>query len=422
MFINKSSVSMSKYQWLWLIAFLLLGSSFLPASEWGFFGHRRINRLAVFTLPPEMIPFYKKHIEYITEHAVDPDKRRYATRHEAVRHYIDIDHWGEFPFPNVPREWSEAIMTYAEMRVINGNGDTLIAAHPEVMDYSGQVVRYVGNDPELAAWWAQTSLPVNEYLTWFRKHVMPQYYEEDWVATPSALSELMGRETDCREVRFIDHFSEYGVLPYNLLRVQNNLTEAFRSGNEAAILRLSAELGHYIGDAHVPLHTTENYNGELTNQRGIHAFWESRIPELFADEEFDPLVGRAEYIAEPADWYWDIVLTSHQLVDSVLRVEKQLSQEFPVDRQYCFEERLGRTVRVECTEYARAYQQRMRGMVEERWRASIHAIGCAWYTAWVDAGQPDLSLLGTGLTPSESDYFRQLEEAFRAGEAQGRKH
>lgn len=413
---------MSKYQWLWLIAFLLLGSSFLPASEWGFFGHRRINRLAVFTLPPEMIPFYKKHIEYITEHAVDPDKRRYATRHEAVRHYIDIDHWGEFPFPNVPREWSEAIMTYAEMRVINGNGDTLIAAHPEVMDYSGQVVRYVGNDPELAAWWAQTSLPVNEYLTWFRKHVMPQYYEEDWVATPSALSELMGRETDCREVRFIDHFSEYGVLPYNLLRVQNNLTEAFRSGNEAAILRLSAELGHYIGDAHVPLHTTENYNGELTNQRGIHAFWESRIPELFADEEFDPLVGRAEYIAEPADWYWDIVLTSHQLVDSVLRVEKQLSQEFPVDRQYCFEERLGRTVRVECTEYARAYQQRMRGMVEERWRASIHAIGCAWYTAWVDAGQPDLSLLGTGLTPSESDYFRQLEEAFRAGEAQGRKH
>ncbi len=413
---------MSKYQWLWLIAFLLLGSSFLPASEWGFFGHRRINRLAVFTLPPEMIPFYKKHIEYITEHAVDPDKRRYATRHEAVRHYIDIDHWGEFPFPNVPREWSEAIMTYAEMRVINGNGDTLIAAHPEVMDYSGQVVRYVGNDPELAAWWAQTSLPVNEYLTWFRKHVMPQYYEEDWVATPSALSELMGRETDCREVRFIDHFSEYGVLPYNLLRVQNNLTEAFRSGNEAAILRLSAELGHYIGDAHVPLHTTENYNGELTNQRGIHAFWESRIPELFADEEFDPLVGRAEYIAEPADWYWDIVLTSHQLVDSVLRVEKQLSREFPVDRQYCFEERLGRTVRVECTEYARAYQQRMRGMVEERWRASIHAIGSAWYTAWVDAGQPDLSLLGTGLTPSESDYFRELEEAYRAGEAQGRKH
>ena len=33
------------------------------------------------------------------------------------------------------------------------------------------------------------------------------------------------------------------------------------------ILKYSAELGHYIGDAHVPLHTTENYNGQLTNRK-----------------------------------------------------------------------------------------------------------------------------------------------------------
>jgi len=413
---------MNRFHWLWLLGFLLMGSSFLPIPEWGFFGHRRINRLAVFTLPPDMIPYYKKHIEYITEHAVDPDKRRYATRHEAVRHYIDIDHWGEFPFSKVPREWSEAIMSYAEMKVVMAEGDTLTVAHPEIIDFSGEVVRYQGDNPTLNDWWGLSPVRVNDYLTWFRKYVMPQYYQDEWVVSCTALTELMGERAECLEVRFTDHFSEYGVLPYNLLRVQNNLTEAFRSGNEAAILRLSAEIGHYIGDAHVPLHTTENYNGEMTNQRGIHAFWESRIPELFADKEFDALVGRAEYISEPADWYWDIVLTSHQLVDSVLQVEKQLSQEFPLDRQYCFEERLGRTVRVECTEYARAYQERMRGMVEERWRASIRAIGSAWFTAWVDAGQPDLSILGSGLTPSESDYFRELEEAFRTGEAQGRKH
>ena len=86
---------------------VLVSSGLTIQPEWGFFGHRRINRLAVFTLPPEMIGFYKKNIEYITEHAVDPDKRRYATRHEAVRHYIDIDHWGTFPFDNVPRSWPE---------------------------------------------------------------------------------------------------------------------------------------------------------------------------------------------------------------------------------------------------------------------------------------------------------------------------
>ena len=65
---------------------------------WGFWGHKRINRMAVFSLPPEMVTFYKKNIEFITEHAVDPDKRRYAIKEEAPRHYIDLDHYGANPF------------------------------------------------------------------------------------------------------------------------------------------------------------------------------------------------------------------------------------------------------------------------------------------------------------------------------------
>lgn len=69
---------------------------------WGFYAHKKINYYAVFLLPPEMILFYKPHIEFITEHAVDPDKRRYAIAAEGSRHYIDIDYYGEFPFRNYP--------------------------------------------------------------------------------------------------------------------------------------------------------------------------------------------------------------------------------------------------------------------------------------------------------------------------------
>nr|MDQ3047944.1 S1/P1 Nuclease [Bacteroidota bacterium] len=35
-----------------------------PAYSWGFFAHKKINRMAVFTLPSGMIGFYKQHIEY----------------------------------------------------------------------------------------------------------------------------------------------------------------------------------------------------------------------------------------------------------------------------------------------------------------------------------------------------------------------
>ena len=87
------------------------------SAVWGFFGHKKINRMAVFTLPPEMIKFYKKNIEYITEHAVDPDKRRYAVEGEAPRHYIDIDHYHHdslTPFQYVPKYWDSAVSKFSE--------------------------------------------------------------------------------------------------------------------------------------------------------------------------------------------------------------------------------------------------------------------------------------------------------------------
>ena len=70
--------------------------------------------MAVFTLPPEMLGFYKKHIEYISGHAVDPDKRRYVNEDEAPRHYIDLDHYGKHPFDSIPKSWSKAVAKYSE--------------------------------------------------------------------------------------------------------------------------------------------------------------------------------------------------------------------------------------------------------------------------------------------------------------------
>jgi hypothetical protein len=270
------------------------------AYAWGFFAHKRINRMAVFTLPPSMIGFYKKHIEYITEHAVDPDKRRYSDEEEACRHYIDLDHYGAHPFDSVPKWWKNAVAKYSE--------DTLKA---------------------------------------------------------------------------------YGIVPWHIEKMMYRLTEAFKEQNLDRILYLSADLGHYVGDAHVPLHTTENYNGQLTGQRGIHGFWESRLPELKASD-YDYFTGRAKYIEKPIDAAWEAVKGSFTAKDSVLLLEAELNKKFPVDRKYAYEQRGNTTVKVYSAEYSEAYNTMLNGMVERRMRASIEMVGSLWYTAWVDAGQPDL--------------------------------
>lgn len=290
-------------------------------SSWGFFGHKRINRYAVFCLPPEMVGFYKSNIESITEWAVNPDRRRHSVVDEAARHYIDLDHYGDSALNRLPHTWSKAVALISE--------DTLKA---------------------------------------------------------------------------------YGVLPWHIHRVYNRLKDAFMIEDPEQILRISADLGHYIGDAHVPLHTTENYNGQLTGQEGIHGFWESRLVELYSDD-YNFFVGRATYLDDPVATAWQIVSQSHYAMDSVLTEEKTLAMTFG-EKKYSFETKGRQTIKVYSKEYAQAYHKILDGMVERRMKSAVKMVASYWYTAWVDAGQPDLKQL-INYKPSDEELLlrrKDLEE------------
>ena len=428
------TIPLSKYRKtaasILLITFFGLFLSAFLASDWGFYAHRRINRMAIFTLPPELIVFYKKNIEFITEHAIDPDKRRYASKHEAVRHYMDLDNWGTYPFKEVPRYWTDALLKYTDAYWITTSNDTLHFLGPEVLEkVEGKAdtadLWYFKNET-FASMLGATAIRPYSYKIFFQKYILPQYYEKEWVVDCDTLQLFLGKFGDnltCQKVFLIDRFSEHGILPYHLEQMLRRLTYAMKDKDLNKILRLSAEMGHYISDAHVPLHTTKNYNGQLTNQIGIHAFWETRLPELYADETYDFFVGKATYIENPNAYFWNIVLESHSLLDSVLLIEKDLSETFPTDRQFCYEERGGKTVRIECQAYAQAYHERLEGMVEQRMRDAILAVGNVWFTAWVNAGQPPMSHFGdVQWTPKEEANKKEMEKAFGIGKIFGRKH
>jgi len=355
-----------------LLCILLASIALLSMKPiWGFFGHRLINEYACYTLPQELFSFYKPHIEYVREHAVDPDKRRYASKKEAGRHYIDIDYWGVAPFDILPRDWDEAFSKMLDMKYVNEGLDTIaLKATREI---------------------APASLD-----SLFNSRLKRDYFSDEWEITCDDVRIMFPEVTDCVSVIVVDSLTEYGILPYSLVYTYDQLVRAFDSKNINRILRHTADLGHYVGDAHVPLHTTINYNGQLTNQDGIHAFWESRLPELFALDNYDFLVGQAEYIPDMKGYFWEIVLETHTYLDKVLDLEKSLRETFPKDQQNCFEQRLERTVRIECEAFAEAYHDALDGMVEDQMVKSISALGNIWYSAWVDAGQPILSNINFG--------------------------
>jgi hypothetical protein len=316
-----NSTSMKKI----LLIFLLL-LSFCKSFCWGFFGHQKINYYAVFLLPPQMLVFYKPNISFLSEHSVDPDKRRYAIAEEGPRHYIDIDKYGLYPYDSLPRRWNDAVAKFTE--------DTLM---------------------------------------------------------------------------------RHGIVPWHVQTMLARLTTAFKEKNYSKILKNSAEIGHYISDAHVPLHASSNHNGQYTNQKGIHGFWESRVPELLAEKEFDFFIGKAEHIKNPGDFIWKRVLESAKAADSVLLFEKQLTRQFKDDKKYSFENRNGKTIRQYSKAFTIAFDRKLNGMVERRMRQSIYAVASFWYTAWVNAGQPDLkALVNQKFSEADLKEFEELNTKWKS--------
>jgi hypothetical protein len=181
--------------------------------------------------------------------------------------------------------------------------------------------------------------------------------------------------------------------PWTIQYQYYKLVRAFKAHDTTAILNTSANLGHYLADAHVPLHLTENYNGQFTNQTGIHALWESRIPEFFADK-YHLKTGRARYIENPLAEAFRICRASFKSVDTVLRFERILNKSFPADKKYAMILHGKKEISDYSVPYSLAYQKMMKGMVERQMRASILSVGSFWYSAWVDAGQPDLKAPG----------------------------
>jgi hypothetical protein len=301
---------------------------------WGFYAHKKINYYAVFLLPPEMMVLFKQQIDFLSEHAVDPDKRRYAVPEEGPRHYIDIDHYGNYPYNELPRKWADAVSKYS-----------------------------------------------------------------------------------------VDTLNTYGIVPWWLQTMLTRLTAAFKEKNQVKILKYAAEFGHYIADAHVPLHASENHDGQLSGQKGIHGFWESRIPELLAEKEWDFFIGKAEYIENPADYIWSRILESGAAADTVLKEEKELSKNFSGDQKYSFEDRNGITIRQYSAAFSRAYNQLLNGMIERRMRQSVYAVASFWYTAWVNAGQPDLKTLNNKeFTKEDLAAFEQLNTAWKNTPSKGREY
>jgi hypothetical protein len=211
-----------------------------------------------------------------------------------------------------------------------------------------------------------------------------------------------------------------GILPWHIQDLMTKLTKAFKDKRKNEILFIAGDLGHYIADAHMPLHTSDNHDGQNTNQKGIHSLWESRLPELFV-KDYKLNATEGIYLEDVDKAIWELMFDTHSLVEPLLAADKKLRTSTLENNMFVTDDngvivknKYGGTLYSD--EYATRFHTELNGMVEKQMRKAVTVTASFWYTAWVNAGKPDLSKLDpNALTERNKKYLKKDLKIFNQG-------
>ncbi len=164
-----------------------------------------------------------------------------------------------------------------------------------------------------------------------------------------------------------------GMLPWEVGKISLRLTEAFKAQNWEDVKVEAALLGHYVADAHDPLHTTQNYDGQLTGQTGLAARFEIRLVDKFTN--FFVFVPReASKIADPTEHAFEAVLETNTWADHIILADLRAREGLPDYND----------------DYYDRFYSRVGSIVMRELSEAAEDTGSYWYTAWVNAGRPPL--------------------------------
>ncbi|MEO8533046.1 MAG: zinc dependent phospholipase C family protein [Flavobacterium sp.] len=264
----------------------------------------------------------------------------------------------------------------------------------------------------------EASVPdIRKYALNYKDENPRHYFDMENFGAVDSIPQSLEAAKKKYDTKFLN---DNGILPWYIEDMMVKLTKAFKDKNRAEILFLSADLGHYIGDAHMPLHTSANHDGQLSDQKGIHALWESRLPELFA-KNYKLNVPEAQYYQNVHKSIWDMINDTHSLAEPLLAIDKKLRTSTPENKVFVVDAD-GKIVKNKYNsakfsdEYAEKLHNELNGMVENQMKKAITATASFWYTAWVNAGKPDLSDLdSSAITQRNNQSLKDDLKLFKSG-------
>ena len=169
-----------------------------------------------------------------------------------------------------------------------------------------------------------------------------------------------------------------GTLPWVTDSTYRALVNQMRHGQWEKALLTAADLGHYVGDGHMPLHLTANYNGQLSDQKGIHARYEIDMIDRYIDG-IQLKKEHAKRINQVKPLVFNYLYHNYQYMAPLLEADKKAYQE--ANQQY------------NDTYYASLWKDTGKLTTRLLSEAS-QELACLIYSAWIEAGKPQIPMQG----------------------------
>jgi hypothetical protein len=169
----------------------------------------------------------------------------------------------------------------------------------------------------------------------------------------------------------------YGTNPWASVWTLDSLTAQLHRADWQDVWQSAADLGHYVGDAHQPLHATKDYDGRssIAGSNGVHSRYETGMINAYQTA----IIIRPDsvhFIASPIDFMFGIVYQSNSYVDSIYIADV-----------YARQVSGGQTSQM----YYDTLWSRCKGFTQLQFQRATVDYADLLYTAWVNAGSPDLT-------------------------------
>jgi len=165
-----------------------------------------------------------------------------------------------------------------------------------------------------------------------------------------------------------------GTLPWVTDSTYKALVQNFKSKNWQQAELTVADLGHYVGDGFMPLHITANYNGQFSNQTGIHRHYEETMIDQYIDS-ISFKTSRIKKVSDVHTYIFKYLYKNYSFINLLLQADKKANMKAGNQYNKIYYESLWKETHVFTIQLLQESSKTLASLI---------------YSAWIEAGKPEI--------------------------------